>query len=351
MKKKNLFSIIIPIYNCEKYLDRMLTSILNQTYQIFEIILIDDGSTDNSSVICDRYSKKFSNIFTIHKKNEGVSKARNEGINKSSGKYICFFDCDDYIDNGYLEYANNIFNNNNIELLISGFYSEIETKKGNSFDEIKSIEKCYNNKKELKKDLVFLWDKHMLYNVWNKVYLSKIIKENNIRFPNYDFGEDMYFNQEYLSKINKLYNSDKCFYHYIKERDNSLTSKYNKDLFNIRVREYYDFNNYFKKEGIAYKDYIEFSSRRFIERVIGCIENICGSSNPRKIKKQNIKSIINNKLIDETIKNAKLKSIKMKILIIPLKIKSTELLYLMGTTIRKIRKLNPALFNKLKNKR
>ena len=351
-KEHPMFSIIIPIYNCEQFLDRCIKSILNQTYNDFEIILVNDGSTDDSGKICDKYKKENKKIIVIHKENAGVSAARNDGLKKATGKYVTFLDSDDYIESNYLEYANDIFNNYDIDLLNTGFFSEVEDENGNkTYDLITAFEKEYKNYKEILNDLVYLWDTHMLYNIWNKFYLNEIIKKYEIHFSDKNFGEDMEFNQNYLEYVDKMYNSEKCFYHYIKERKGSITSKFKENLFDIRVQEFYEFNEYFEKNNLKKEEYIEFSSRRFIERVLGCVENICGSELTGKQKKQKLKKIINHELTRETLKVAKLKSKKIKIMMLPIRLKSTILLYIMGALINKIRKNNPQLFNKLKNKR
>ena len=95
---KNLLSVIVPVYNVNNYLERCINSILEQNYQNMEIILVDDGSTDGSSIICDNYSKRYENIKVIHKQNGGLSSARNTGIDNCSGRYISFIDSDDWID-------------------------------------------------------------------------------------------------------------------------------------------------------------------------------------------------------------------------------------------------------------
>ena len=103
MKKEELISIIIPVYNSEKYLQRCIDSIKSQTYNNIEILLIDDGSTDNSLQICNENALKDSRINVIHKKNTGVSDTRNIGIAKSKGKYVSFIDSDDYIEKNYIK--------------------------------------------------------------------------------------------------------------------------------------------------------------------------------------------------------------------------------------------------------
>lgn len=351
-KGKKYFSIIIPVYNCSKYLSKCIDSVISQTYQYFELILVDDGSTDGSEKICDEYLKKDKRIKLIHKKNSGVSDTRNQGLKMATGDYIAFLDSDDYVDNTWLENSIKHFSDNpNLELLNYGFYSEVEYNNQNSYNKIIYEDKLYNNKSEINKDIVNLWDKHMLYNIWNKIYLNKIIKKNKIQFPDFNFGEDMHFNIEYLKYVNKFYNSTQCFYHYIKERKGSITNKYNEQLFSIRIKEYNTFNEYFENLGLEKDDYIEFSSRRFIERVLGCIENICASNLKISLKLKKIKTIIKNETTIETLKFNKSKSKKMKILLIPIKIKSTILTFLMVSIISVIRNLNPALFNNLKNKR
>lgn len=345
------FSIIVPVYNCETYLERCINSIINQTLKNFELILIDDGSTDGSLKICNKFREEYVNIHVISKKNSGVSDSRNIGIKKAKGKYICFVDSDDYIDNSYLKYVKEIFEKMDVQLVNTGFYSEIHSGDKITQDQIFAEEKLYANKNEIKNDLVYLWDTHMLYNIWNKVYLKNIIDENKIEFSDLNFGEDMIFNMHYLNHVDKFFNSSNIYYHYVKERKNSITTKYNHDLFNIRIKEYYMFNEYFQINGISQKEYSEFSSRRYIERILGCIENICGSDLKLIEKKREIKKIISFHVTKETVKVAEPRSKKIKIMLIPVKMRMPNITLFMGVMINKIRKNNPALFNQLKNRR
>ena len=116
-----LISIIVPCYNIEKYISKTLESVRNQTFQNFEIILIDDGSKDNTGKILDDYNKKDKRIKVIHKINEGVSQARNIGIENAVGEYIYFLDGDDLIEKNLLERANEVFKNNKVEIFSFGF--------------------------------------------------------------------------------------------------------------------------------------------------------------------------------------------------------------------------------------
>lgn len=350
---KELVSIILPIYNCETYLKKNINSILDQTYKNFELILIDDGSNDNSKSIIEKYQKEEKRIKAIYKENTGVSDTRNLGINIAKGKYITFFDADDYIEKTYLEDSINIYMNYKVELVITGFFSQIEEKNKNSYDKINMQTKIYKNKKEIKKDFVKMWDKQMLYNVWNKLYLKSIIDKYNIRFPQYNWGEDVEFNKNYLLYIDSLYITENCYYHYIRERVGATTNTYNEKLFEIRKNEFFDFNNYFEKFDISKKEYLEFSYRRYLERTLGCVENYFNKNCKLTFKQKyiKIKEIINDKITQQALKNAKLTSKKTKIMTITYKFKMTLLTMCMGKILSIVKNKFPKIFNKLKNSR
>ena len=128
MKKNNLISIIVPIYNVEKYLKKCIDSIINQTYKNLEIILVDDGSPDNCGKICDEYAKKDNRIKVIHKENGGVSSARNVGVENATGEYIGFVDSDDYIEKDMYEVLINNLKKENADISIISNYEVYKNK-------------------------------------------------------------------------------------------------------------------------------------------------------------------------------------------------------------------------------
>lgn len=354
---QSLISVIVPVYNAEDYLEKAIQSIVNQTYSNLEIFIIDDGSQDNSGMICDELSKKDSRIQVIHQINSGVSNARNTALDKIKGKYVSFMDADDYIENTMLENLVKIYDEFNVDLVNSGFYSEIRSYKKNetvsSSDKINYLDKLYCSKKEIKDEMVILWDKHQLYNVVNKLYIRDIIEKNNIRFPNHNFGEDIEFNRQYLLKINSMYNSSECYYHYVREREGAATQKFIHNLFDIRIKEHGEFKEYFDLYGVEQKDYIEFTSRRHVERTLGCLDNLfkpaCNMSFLEKYK--NVKRIIYDGNTRESLKYAKSTSKKIKVLLFPYKIRSVLLAMAMGKILFISKEKMPILFNKLKNRR
>ena len=123
MKNNYLVSVIIPVYNVEGYLNSCLDSVINQSYQNLEIVLVDDGSKDNSGTICDDYAQKDNRIIVIHKKNEGVAQARIDGFNRSSGELVTFIDSDDYVDLSYIEKLVRPFDQYEIDLSICNYFN------------------------------------------------------------------------------------------------------------------------------------------------------------------------------------------------------------------------------------
>ena len=183
-----IISIIIPVYNVESFLSQTIESVINQTFKDWELILVDDGSTDYSSVICDEYSDTDNRIYVIHKKNGGISSARNVGIEHAVGDYIVFWDSDDICSEDYLESMYNYACDTNADVVYSDtiFISENE----NVTHSEKSKQPLTIYTKEYLVQLPFEF-----YNtVWGKIYKKSIILNNNIRFDNHiNRGEDTLF--------------------------------------------------------------------------------------------------------------------------------------------------------------
>lgn len=219
-----MISIIVPVYNVKKYLPQCIDSVINQTYTDWELILINDGSKDNSGIICDEYASKDERIKVIHKNNEGVSIARNSGIELAKGEYICFIDSDDWIEPTYLsDFRINEFK---CDFYFSGALYD-------TFDKVYSYkkynEKFCRNKYEVKNEF---FDQDLLSNgyPWGKLYKTQIIKENNLIFnENLTINEDHIFVFQYFRYINSLYITNTASYHYTVFDDSGrkLSSKIN----------------------------------------------------------------------------------------------------------------------------
>lgn len=217
-------SVIVPIYNMEKYLDKCIESIVEQTYKKIEIILVDDGSVDNSLKICNKWKKKDNRINVYHKKNGGLSDAKNFGIKQAKGKYISFIDADDWIElNMYEELINEMIEKK-LDIIICGRYLEYENGK--------KIKQCtQNNICMSSEETIIKLDTFGGFDMssCDKIYIKELF--NGIEFPVGKKCEDAYVTYKLFAKSKKIEYYSKIFYHYL-QRKNSISKnkKVNMDL-------------------------------------------------------------------------------------------------------------------------
>lgn len=231
------YSVIIPVYNVEKYIDRCLKSIISQNYDDLEIIVVDNGSTDSSGSICDTYANEYSNISVYHIENHGVGSARNFGLSKARGEFIYFVDSDDYlVGNLFADFADKLVSD--LDLVVFSYYNSFEE----DLTEKSRTEKSLPFKGSYDKDgfikifkELFLSD--MLYTVWNKIYRREFLLENNLSFEQYELGEDVRFNLDVYRNVNKIYLSQDSYYVYVIGRNGSAMSGYNPKRLQYQLQE------------------------------------------------------------------------------------------------------------------
>lgn len=216
---KELISVIVPIYNAEKYLNKCIDSICNQSYKKFEIILIDDGSIDSSSLICNKYVNKNKNIKVIHKKNDGPAAARNDGIKISEGEFVFFIDADDYIENNAFELLINAYQKNKADIIVGNFKkikdgreeirSDILIEKNKIFNAQDIVEYARLYLKKPNKNLLFAFS-------WARLFRLSIFKKYNIFFDErlHTF-EDVSLNFKYLKYTKKIIFIDDIIYNHL----------------------------------------------------------------------------------------------------------------------------------------
>ncbi|MEA4831273.1 MAG: glycosyltransferase [Oscillospiraceae bacterium] len=214
-----LISVIVPVYKVEPYIHRCVDSIINQTYNDLEIILVDDGSPDNCGAICEEYAKLDKRIKVIHKENGGLSSARNAGLDIAQGDYIAFVDSDDYIE---LNMYENLFKNSNdyhADISVGGVIDCIDNGKEIKIvktSDVKGINvECLDKEAAIKRYLLGSWSS------WNKIYAKSVF--DNIRFPVGKINEDENIALLLLEKCHRVVYTTKPFYHYIR-RENSITT-------------------------------------------------------------------------------------------------------------------------------
>ena len=239
-------SIIIPIFNSEKFIHQCLESIVSQTLIDWECILINDGSIDNSGMICEEYAEKDNRFKVIHQKNGGSASARNAGLQHCHSKYIAFVDSDDYIGNNYLEKLYNAIETNDADLIICGYTEQKGKQKKKIIPTLglKNIESVFAD---------FLSGQIKGY-LWNKLFKSEIIERHSIKFSEgHNLWEDNLFVLQYLYKSHKIFFISDCIYNYNRQIQNSLTrcltsKKFDDVVFSLNyIKDFLEKNHIYTK--------------------------------------------------------------------------------------------------------
>lgn len=218
MKDNLLISVVVPIYKVERFLPKCVESILNQTYKNLEVILVDDGSPDNCPALCDSFAEQDSRIKVIHKKNGGMSDARNAGIEVATGDYVGFVDSDDYIDENMYEAMLTEALSNDAQIVECDSYAVYKDDKTEVY---KSCDyKLYTNNRDIIYD--YIEGNGIQTVVWNKLYRKEII--GDVRFEFGKYHEDEIFTYQILAKATRLVHINKLYYYYVQRQGSVMNS-------------------------------------------------------------------------------------------------------------------------------
>lgn len=458
-----IVTVIIPIYNAKDYLEAAFDSILSQTLTDWELFLVDDGSTDGTSEMCDIMASDDSRIHVIHQKNEGPAAARNAAIDKARGKYLYFMDADDWavpemlydmvclaenylfdawagvpVDNAGRRLSSigrRLYNPSEMkadtpeeqcaQLVVTGFYIETYYSDDDYYLQKQAVKsRVFADKFDFREQAHVLFDRNLLYTPWNKLYLASYIRERRIRFPKVHW-DDFPFNLEVVRHVERVSVTDKAYYHFIRKRSDSESEKYNRGLFEKREEENEWLLGLYRNWKENYQKYLieemkkdpslipviqepaeqisesmadpsdekteerppeqkegthntgtdesaaqvqampaiplpnvqipsaaasEFIARRYLERLVGCVENITNEACEltKKEKKTEIKQMIHKESVRSALHAAKPGSSYMKLMLLPIRMKSVPLTYLEGLLISRVKKKHVKLFAKLK---
>lgn len=310
-----LVSVIVPVYNAASYLDGTINSILNQTLRDIEIIIVDDGSTDNSRDIILKYGEKDDRIKIIYQENLGVSGARNNGINMATGEYIGFVDSDDKIEKNMYEKLYTTARKNNSDVVFCGMTIQTNYTKFTlqpCKKEIVVMDKV-NIENEVYKSYIYS-NKLCLAECCNKLYKLEVINKMNIKFDEkLKHGEDYLFNLEYMTHIQSAIFIPDNLYIYNRSNINSVTKNYISNLLDIAINIYNMKLKYSKLWNM--EKYNNEIDRKFLDSVYGCIYNEVNSINNenRAIRLENIRKIQNNSLVISVCENLKSENLYVRL--------------------------------------
>ncbi|MDM8222233.1 glycosyltransferase family 2 protein [Limosilactobacillus vaginalis] len=274
-------SVIVPVYNVEDFLPKCINSLIDQTYKNYEIILVDDGSTDRSGDICDEYSKTINNIIVFHKENGGLSDARNYGVKCSKNEYIIFVDSDDYVDSEYLTYLVYLKNKFNCDLSVSGYIEE--DTEANEKRLVSFSEETLLNQIDALKEMCY--GQHFPIMAWGKLYKRSTLINN--QYPLGELNEDVGTTYKIIENCKKIGVGKHAFYHYVERKQSILHSS--SSLYGVKASV--KMIDSFKKE-YTDNDLIDAGYVRFAIESIGALHRVVGSKNKYKKYSNTIKKMM-----------------------------------------------------------
>ncbi len=240
-----LISVIIPAFNTEKYLDRCIESVVNQSYNNLEIIIVDDGSTDNTPELCDKWAERDNRITVLHTDNNGVSNARIMGINASNGKYIGFIDSDDFIDPHMYEELHKLLISSDSDIACCKYFLTKESKftPDSSEESIKYYDYC---------GIIKNIYNECLWSLWSKLFRRELFEKAEIKPYDITVAEDMLLNYSLFKNCSKLVTTSRKYYYYFRHSNSVMSGRLNARKINDSLRAYQIIDEEFDKNSPAY---------------------------------------------------------------------------------------------------
>ena len=342
---KPFFSIVMPAYNCEKTVGSTIESLKAQTFADFELIIVNDGSKDETQQVVEQYATADKRIAVLSIANGGPGNARNQGIRQAQGKYLLLVDADDAVASTTLEiYATYLNQHEDVDLMISSYEMQVMDK-NEVVDRrvVKAPSQLLETHQEFLAAIYPLMNKQLMYVIWNKVFRLDTIKKFDIEFPSYKSCEDRLFNIAYFEHVTKCLVVDDVLYHYTFDGKNSLTNQYLPNKFETFVEFYQELVNLttLNEEG---------SSALFLKGVMSCIIPFHGQDCPLSYRDKitHTKAIVTHpavlKAVNQTLTDTKIRLI-MKALF---KTKSAYLNYYASKAMYLISTISPKTIEKFK---
>ena len=355
IKSYPMVSVIIPAYNVEGYVARAIESMQRQTFTDYEMLVVDDGSTDRTGDIIGQFTRHDLRIVDFHTPNGGAPAARNLALNFARGKYVYFMDADDWAEPSMLADMVSMAEHDHLELVVAGFY--IDTYYGRGDEHTSELKfrptATYPTQHEFRVAAAELFDQNLLYPPWNKLFLRERIERIGLRFRD-TFWDDFPFVLDYIRDVERVGVTEHAYYHFIRQREESETARWRPDMYQKREEEHgwmLDLYNYWGLDGDPAS--MEVVHRRYIERLVGCIENVCNPS--CDLSMQEKLNLIDDMICSEraqlSVALAQPRSRMMKAMLAPIKSKNAKLAYREGSFISFVKQHNTRIFATLKARR
>lgn len=353
--KAPMVSIIMPAYNVGGYVQRAVESIQHQTCEDFELLVVDDGSTDRTGEVLDHIAERDLRLTVIHQDNAGAPAARNRALDRAHGRYVMFFDADDWAEPRMLADMVAFAEGNHLELAIAGFY--IDTYYGKANEHTTEVKACptrvYGTQQDFRTAAWQLFDANQLYPPWNKLFLRSRIERLGVRFRP-TFWDDFPFVLDYIRDVEHVGVLEQPYYHFIRQRSESETSRWRPEMYEKREEEHgwmLDLYRHWGLEGDTAS--MEMVQRRYVERLIGCIENVC---NPQcglsdKEKLDEVRRMITSERAQVAVAVAQPRSKMMELMLQPIKAQNAGLAFQEGKFISFVKRHNTKMFATLKANR
>lgn len=348
-------SVIIPAYNVDRFIGRAIESIQNQTLRNFELIIVDDGSTDRTGQIADRLAERDIRIDVIHTENQGAAAARNVALDRARGEFVHFVDGDDWAEPTMLADLVNIAEADSLDLVIAGFY--IETYYGDADQhttELKSQpSRVYASQAEFRAGAWKLFDQNLLYTPWNKLFRRSYLERIGARFKP-TFWDDFPFVLDVIRDIERVGVTERAYYHFIRLRAESETARWRSNMYEKREEEHDWMLGLYEHWGLSGDPAsTEMVQRRYIERLVGCIENVCNPSctlsSAEKLRQ--IDEMIKSDRAQLAVSIAEPRSKMMGVMLVPIRRKDARMALAEGRFISFVKRHNTKLFATLKANR
>ena len=348
-------SIIMPAYNVDRYVRRAVESLQGQTLRDFELLVVDDGSSDRTGQVLDSMAERDFRITVFHTENGGAPAARNLALDHARGTYVYFMDADDWAEPRMLEDMVSLAERSMLDLVIAGFY--IDTYYGNHGEhttEVKSRpDALYPTQQEFRAAAWQMFDQNLLYVPWNKLFSRERIEELGLRFRP-TFMDDFPYVLDYIRDVERVGVIEHPYYHFIRERAESETARWRPNLYEKREEEHGWMLDLYRHWGLdGDPACMEMIQRRYIERLIGCIENVCNPACEltHQEKLDQIEAMICSDRAQLAVVSARPRSRMMKTMLAPIRAKNARLAYQEGKLISFVKRHNTRVFATLKANR